>query len=120
MRASLRSLTGGMALVAALLLLASCGIDPRQALLGTWQQPGSVETLEFRDDGTLILTTVPTLFSPGSQVLRYAVTDDHHLQILIPGLFGPMQVRWEIVSLSHTELVLQGPQIGRLALTRVR
>lgn len=119
MRRPARFLTGLAALAATLLTLASCGIDPRQALVGTWRQPGSVETLEFRDDGTLILTTAPTLFSPGSQVLRYAVTDDHHLQILIPGLFGPIQVRWELVSLSHTELVLQGPQIGRLALTRV-
>lgn len=119
MRRPLHPLTGGV-LAAALLLLAACGADPRTTILGTWHQEGSVETLEFRADGTLILTTVPSLFGPSIQVLRYAFADDRHLQIVVPGLFGPIQMTWEIASLNRAQLILQGPQIGRLTLTRVR
>jgi len=124
MRRHGRVCAGLAALAAALLLLASCGANPRETILGVWRDERSADTLVFLNDGTLIATTSrPSLVGPPLRtpmVLRYAFLDDRHLKVSARGFGVETAQVWEVVSITRDRLELKHRTTGRATFKKVR
>lgn len=96
---------GAMLLFAVSMLLVGCGETTQQAIIGTWQMSRQNVTMEFQEDGTIIVTD-----RESSQVVTgtYRLNEAMQLELDMQGqMFGSRQVVFE-VDLRANQMTLTG------------
>lgn len=91
-----------------LLVVAGCGTNQEEAIIDTWQVSGKEQTIEFQQDGTMLVTDNTIEGEPQLYTGRYTFADASHIDIEIdPEVFGLAEIYAE-VDIRGNQMVLSG------------
>jgi hypothetical protein len=96
-----------MLCIGLVLVATGCGAHASQAILGTWEVSGREQTIEFHQDGTMIVTDIT---DNTNQVYTgtYIFADSTHINIEItPEVFGLAEIYAE-VDIRGNQMILSG------------
>ncbi len=91
-----------------LLVVAGCGTNQEEAIIDTWQVSGKEQTIEFQQNGTMLVTDNTIEGEPQLYTGRYTFADASHIDIEIdPEVFGLAEIYAE-VDIRGNQMVLSG------------